>query len=306
MKQLVFSLLLIITAGIFASDAVAQQATTETRKPNIILIMADDLGFADIGCYGSEIETPTLDALAADGLRFTQFYNTAKCHSSRVSLMTGLYPPGHGVWANGMALPRRGNEHIDPKAKWPLPPESIIPEIPTSADRFAEAGYRTASFGKLHLTPNLGHPAYGYEETFGAWRVGEMDDWHGPYYGFQHVEMTKGHGEGPALRGHYSVWLRENAPEVYERVRAHERAKTPQGVAPVYQSVIPSELHHSRWLAERGAGTIIAGGMGQRAQSLFSEHGIQVVIGAPAEPPEALVAAYLDGSLATGDNVCDH
>ena len=61
------------------------------KKPNIVIIMADDLGFSDLGCYGSEINTPNLDALAKEGLRFTQFYNTAKCHSSRVSLLTGLY-----------------------------------------------------------------------------------------------------------------------------------------------------------------------------------------------------------------------
>jgi len=61
-----------------------------------------------------------------------------------------------------------------------------------------------------------------------------------------------------------------------------------------------------RWLAERGADLIIAGGMGQRAQGLFAEHGIQVVIGAPAESPELLVAAYLDGTLQSGDNLCDH
>ncbi|MEM9161160.1 MAG: arylsulfatase [Verrucomicrobiota bacterium] len=60
-------------------------------RPNILLMMVDDLGFADFGCYGSEIATPRIDALAEEGLRFTQFYNTAKCHSSRVSLLTGLY-----------------------------------------------------------------------------------------------------------------------------------------------------------------------------------------------------------------------
>ena len=60
-------------------------------RPNIVLIMADDLGFSDLGCYGSEINTPHLNKLASNGLRFTQFYNTAKCHSSRVSLLTGLY-----------------------------------------------------------------------------------------------------------------------------------------------------------------------------------------------------------------------
>jgi len=61
-------------------------------KPNIIVIMADDMGFSDLGCYGSEIDTPNLDRLAGDGLRFTHFYNNAKCTPSRASLMTGLYP----------------------------------------------------------------------------------------------------------------------------------------------------------------------------------------------------------------------
>ena len=71
--------------------AVDVASATAAERPNIVLIMADDLGFSDLGCYGSEIETPHLDRLAEGGLRFTQFYNTAKCHSSRVSLLTGLY-----------------------------------------------------------------------------------------------------------------------------------------------------------------------------------------------------------------------
>ena len=60
-------------------------------RPNIVVIMVDDMGYSDLGCYGSEIETPRLDALASQGLRFSQFYNTGKCHSSRVSLLTGQY-----------------------------------------------------------------------------------------------------------------------------------------------------------------------------------------------------------------------
>ena len=60
-------------------------------KPNIVLIMADDMGYTDIGCYGSEIETPVLDRLAGNGLRFTQFYNTSRCCPTRASLLTGLY-----------------------------------------------------------------------------------------------------------------------------------------------------------------------------------------------------------------------
>ena len=70
---------------------VLSQTHAQDNRPNILVIMADDLGFADVGCFGSEIQTPNLDALASNGLRFTQFYNTARCHSSRVSLLTGLY-----------------------------------------------------------------------------------------------------------------------------------------------------------------------------------------------------------------------
>ena len=59
--------------------------------PNFVVILADDLGYSDIGCYGSEIQTPHLDALAAGGLRYTDFYNTARCWPSRAALLTGYY-----------------------------------------------------------------------------------------------------------------------------------------------------------------------------------------------------------------------
>jgi|TARA_B110000037_G_scaffold208393_1_gene256430 arylsulfatase A-like enzyme len=95
-------------------------------KPNIIVIMADDLGFSDLGCYGSEIETPHLDALAKAGLRFTQFYNTAKCHSSRVSLLTGLY------------CDQAGSESLSRGA--------------TIAEVLAPADYHTMMVGKWHLS----------------------------------------------------------------------------------------------------------------------------------------------------------
>src|SRR6056300_626290 len=91
-------------------------------RPNVVLIMADDLGFSDIGCYGSEIQTPNLDQLAKSGLRFTQFYNTAKCHSSRVSLLTGLY------------CDQAGSESLSRGA--------------TIAEVLSQAGYFTAMSGK--------------------------------------------------------------------------------------------------------------------------------------------------------------
>src|SRR5947208_12457588 len=66
-------------------------------SPNILLILNDDMGFSDIGCYGGEIETPNLDRLAANGLRYSQFYNTARCSPSRASLLTGLHPHQTGI-----------------------------------------------------------------------------------------------------------------------------------------------------------------------------------------------------------------
>ena len=117
MKKLLSLLGLVLTLGIWAADS---------SRPNIVLIMADDLGFADLGCYGAEIKTPNLDRLAGDGLRFSQFYNTAKCHSSRVSLLTGLYCDQAG----GATLGRGA----------------------TIAEVLSKAGYHTAMAGKWHLT----------------------------------------------------------------------------------------------------------------------------------------------------------
>ncbi|EPR68857.1 arylsulfatase [Cyclobacterium qasimii] len=101
----VFLLFMALISGLFTENVFSQQApnkktpggliddipTNKAKVPNIVLIFADDLGWSDLGCYGGEIPTPNLDALAADGLRFTQFYNNSVCGPSRASLLTGLY-----------------------------------------------------------------------------------------------------------------------------------------------------------------------------------------------------------------------
>src|SRR5947199_1408480 len=81
----------LVATALLAWPAVAAE------RPNILLILADDLGFSDLGCYGGEIATPNLDALAKDGLRFRQFYNGSRCCPSRASLLTGLYAHPAGV-----------------------------------------------------------------------------------------------------------------------------------------------------------------------------------------------------------------
>src|ERR1700728_1422801 len=91
-----------------ALSLVAGAGSAAEKPPNILLIMADDLGYSDLGCYGGEIRTPNLDALSAGGLRFTQFYNATRCCPSRASLLTGLYPQQAGM--GGMV----GGEKIGP------------------------------------------------------------------------------------------------------------------------------------------------------------------------------------------------
>ncbi|HEX5692439.1 MAG TPA: sulfatase-like hydrolase/transferase, partial [Roseiflexaceae bacterium] len=81
----------VVLTAFCAASAMAQS------RPNIIVMLVDDMGWSDIGCYGGEIPTPNLDALAARGVRFTQFYNTARCSPTRASLMTGLYPHQAGM-----------------------------------------------------------------------------------------------------------------------------------------------------------------------------------------------------------------
>lgn len=107
--------------------------------PNVVVIMVDDLGYSDIGCYGGEIETPNLDSLATDGLRFSQFYNTAKCHSSRVSLLTGQYCIAAG--------------------------ETKMDHAVTTAEVLSDAGYFTAMTGKWHLKQEP--TDFGFDRYFG-------------------------------------------------------------------------------------------------------------------------------------------
>lgn len=111
-------------------------------SPNILLILADDLGYSDLGCYGSEIETPNLDSLAANGLRFTHFYNTARCWPTRASLLTGYYPQQvrRDVVKGRKSEKARGGARGNRPAWAPLAPTLL-----------KAAGYRSYHIGKWHL-----------------------------------------------------------------------------------------------------------------------------------------------------------
>jgi arylsulfatase len=129
-----FLSILTITAALAAPAAAAE-------RPNIVLIMVDDMGFSDIGCYGGEVPTPNLDRLAAEGLRFTQFYNTGRCCPTRASLLTGLYPHQAGV---GHMTDDYGPD--DPGYRGHLSQSCL-----TIAEVLRPAGYFTAVAGKWHV-----------------------------------------------------------------------------------------------------------------------------------------------------------
>src|SRR6476661_5488808 len=88
-----------IIAAFLSSSLVAAEVQPAPQKPNVVLILADDMGYSDLGCYGSEISTPNVDALAKDGVRMTQFYNSARCCPSRAALLTGVYNHQAGIGA---------------------------------------------------------------------------------------------------------------------------------------------------------------------------------------------------------------
>ncbi len=137
---------------------VLSAASAFAAKPNIVVILVDDMGFADLGCYGSEIPTPNLDALAANGLRFTQFYNTGRCCPTRASLLTGLYSHQTGV---GHMMEDKGvpgyQGHLN---------DSCV----TIAEVLKPAGYFTAMSGKWHVGQEKGVAPWtrGFDRSLNA------------------------------------------------------------------------------------------------------------------------------------------
>ncbi len=134
----------IFYAAFFAT--ILSPALHAAPRPNVVLIMVDDMGYSDIGCYGGEIETPNIDALAAGGLRFTQFYNNARCCPTRASLLTGLAPHQVGV-GHMTAEAGAGNEDLPPAYRG-----NINDSCVTLAQVAKSAGYATFMTGKWHIS----------------------------------------------------------------------------------------------------------------------------------------------------------
>jgi arylsulfatase len=184
---------------LFLPPAALQAAQGKPAPPNILILLADDLGFSDIGCYGSEIATPNLDRLAAGGLRFNQFYNTARCWPTRSALLTGYYPQ---------------QIHMDP-------PQGRLPSwTRTLPQRLEPIGYRSYQSGKWHVMgaprPNAdggfdhSYDLEDHDRNFNPQRIIEDDRPLPP------VEKDSGYYTTTAFADHAIRCLKEHA-EKYPR-----------------------------------------------------------------------------------------
>ncbi|MCK4921013.1 MAG: arylsulfatase [Bacteroidales bacterium] len=169
------------------------QAENNQEPPNIIIILADDMGYSDLGCYGGEINTPNLDKLAAEGILFTQFYNAARCCPTRASLLTGLYP--HQAGMGGMV--KKPGSRPEGAYQGYLSNKSVtIAEVLKSVD------YYTAASGKWHVGEERPH-----------WPVDRgFDNYYGLISGAaNYFDITKGKNAG--VKRHFAIDSTEYLPE---------------------------------------------------------------------------------------------
>jgi arylsulfatase len=221
-----------------------------TAKPNFLVIYCDQLRADGLGCYGSPAAaTPSIDRLAADGVIFENHYASNQvCMPSRASFFTGQHPQAHGVIDNGIAL--RACE-------------------PTLPGVLGEAGYRTHSVGKIHLTPYRAAAECDFPESYSMWASGRMDGWTGPYYGFESVALTLGHGEGTfQCGGHYGRWVSGNFDAGSWKLGAEAASGPKVPELACWRSNLPVEAHHSTWVADRAVEFLR--GAGDRPFFLFA------------------------------------
>lgn len=141
-------------AALFITTAIAQYSGAEnknTTQPNVIIILADDMGFSDINCYGGEISTPNIDKLAENGIKFSQFYNSARCCPTRASLMTGLHPAETGI---GHMTNVPGTDNFKFGAEYPGYQGALNKNCVTIAEALSQNNYATLICGKWHLGMN--------------------------------------------------------------------------------------------------------------------------------------------------------
>lgn len=194
MRRNLKHLSLLMLGGALFSGCV-QNNSSENQRPNILLIMLDDMGYSDLGCYGGEVQTPNMDQLAASGIRFTQMHNCARCCPTRASLMTGQYAQLAGI--NGMGV-------------------NLSMNTATIAEVLKENGYRTGMTGKWHLSTTKALPD---KNEHLRWLAHQID--HGPFSPLENYPCNRGFEE------HWGViWGVVNFFDPFSLVHNEEPIKT--------------------------------------------------------------------------------
>ena len=213
-----------------------------TARPNILLITSDQQHFDTLGVTNPHIHTPSLDRLCHEGTRFDRAYcNNPVCSPSRSSIITGMYPSLHGCWTIGVKLPE---------------------DVPTVGQTFQDSGYDSTLIGKAHFQPLNSQP--GSESLESHPKLRDLDFWrgfHGPWYGFNHIEIARNHADEHLVGQHYAIWMEEKGLKNWKDYFATWPPPPPkpgnyweQGRQFAWD--LPPEFHYTTWTAERSIARI--------------------------------------------------
>jgi uncharacterized sulfatase len=200
------------------------------RRPNILLITSDQQHWNTIGAFNPEIRTPNLDRLVREGTTFTRAYcPNPTCTPTRASIITGMYPSQHGAWTLGTKL---------------------LEDRHTVGEDFQKAGYRTALVGKAHFQPLRSTDQYSSLESYPI--LQDLEFWrkfHGPFYGFDHVELARNHTNEAHVGQHYAIWMEEKGCANWRDYYLPPTGTMDKSIR--HKWPIPEEYHYDTWIAER-------------------------------------------------------
>ena len=196
---------------------------------NVLLITSDQQHWNTLGCLNPEVRTPNLDRLAAQGTLFTRAYcPNPTCTPTRASIITGKYPSQHGAYALGTKL---------------------LESEPTVGDHLQAAGIRTALVGKAHFQPLAGSARFPSLEAYPT--LQDLAFWrrfHGPFYGFEHVELARNHTDEAHVGQHYALWMEQQGLSNW---RDYFRPPTGTNDRQRRTWQLPEAFHYGTWISER-------------------------------------------------------
>ena len=235
-------LVFLISSSIFFQSCQPEPLTT---RPNIILFYADDYGWTDGSTFGSDFyETPNLDRLATQSMRFINAYaNAANCAPSRACLITGLYPPRHGIYTvNGSDRGRSETRRIIPAKNT----KTLDPKFPTLPQTLQKAGYKTCMAGKWHLSDDP--IPYGFDANFGGNHKGHPPTYFSPYKNPALPDGPEGEHLPDRLSRDVSNWITKNKEEsffvYFPFYSVHTPVQGREDLTQKYEGKEPGEYHN--------------------------------------------------------------